>query len=525
MLRRGVICAALAAALLSAAPAAASPAKDAAAVQEGLAAAVDAGFVQPDEAARYLGIVGRAVLELPRLPTLRAANLAAVLSEVAAQAGSYTAPRALALFSMLDTNASYFDAHALPTRATDIAGPDGVVYRYFSGHGFEFHPLANFGALNADLAAGHESEAQALAAALVARAVPTGDALAWEYYFAFAGGPAPWTSGMAQAVGAQALARASQALGDQTLLQAASAAYHAIPGKLVRALPDGPWVLLYSFNRDVVLNAQLQAALSIGDYASIAGDPDAARLAIGLENAAVAMLARFDTGYWSLYSLVGDDSSLDYHQYVVSLLEKLAARTSRQGWAEAATRFQSYLTQPPAFELGDPVPPLFPRPADGFRDSALVSFWLSKPATVTLEVAGASRVLQLRDGWHALTWDPGSRPPGVYPVHLRAVDLAGNRAETDLLPIVVEADTRPPELSAQVTHGRLVWQAVDDGTPWLRLRLLLTNGAGSAVLDFGRRPLGGSLALDLPLGRWDAMLAAADSAGNVAKVSLGPVGA
>ena len=45
---------------------------------------------------------------------------------------------------------------------------------------------------------------------------------------------------MAQAVAAQALARTGQALDDQDLLAAADQAYAAIPGRLVRALPQGP---------------------------------------------------------------------------------------------------------------------------------------------------------------------------------------------------------------------------------------------------------------------------------------------
>ena len=36
---------------------------------------------------------------------------------------------------------------------TDVTDADGVVYRYFPGRCLEFHPLANFGALNARIAA------------------------------------------------------------------------------------------------------------------------------------------------------------------------------------------------------------------------------------------------------------------------------------------------------------------------------------------------------------------------------------
>ena len=43
--------------------------------------------------------------------------------------------------------------HYAPAPKTDITDADGVVYRYFAGRCFEFHPLANFGALNAHVAA------------------------------------------------------------------------------------------------------------------------------------------------------------------------------------------------------------------------------------------------------------------------------------------------------------------------------------------------------------------------------------
>src|SRR5205823_1600052 len=134
---------------------------------------------------------------------------------------------------------------------------DGAVYRYFAGQGMEFHPLANAAALNAFVAT-HDAEGAAeLVDALAARAVEQpGDALVWEYNFDFGTQRAPWASGMAQAVLAQALARAGR-------LDLAERAFRAIPGTLDRALPAGPWIRLYSQSSEVVLNAQLQSAISL----------------------------------------------------------------------------------------------------------------------------------------------------------------------------------------------------------------------------------------------------------------------
>jgi hypothetical protein len=497
--------------------------QDGATALKGIAAAVAAGRLSSENGAHYRESVTRALSVVNRLPNPRAANLGAVLHEVAVQASSLNEPRALALFSMLEVNTSYFATHVVPGSPKDISGPDRVLYRYFYGRGFQFHPLGNFGALNADLAAGHDDDAAQLAAALVARGVRRDGGLVWEYYFPFGGGAAPWTSGMAQAVAAQALARAGEHFGDSSLTDAARATYATIPGRLLLDLPAGPWIKLYSFGRSVVLNAQLQAAISVADYATIAGDQGATATAGLLQSAAATLLPRFDTGYWSLYSLGGPESSLDYHQYVVSLLQKLAGRTTDTRFASAGQRFQVDLKQPPAFELGEPSAPLYPRPADGFRDVGIVSFWLSKRSFVTLQVAGERRALSLGFGWHRLQWTPPSAAPAAYQAALGAVDLAGNRASIDLLPLVVLADTRPPDATAQLAAGALTWSAVDDGTPWLRLRLVLRGSGGPRLFDLGRRPLSGKAAPKLPKGSWQATLSLANSAGRVVRVELGTV--
>src|SRR5437870_10547999 len=153
---------------------------------------------------------------------------------------------------------------------------------------------------------------------------------------------------MAQAVLAQALSRTAAITGDPADTETARGAFRAIPGALVRQLPSGAWIRLYSFDSAAVLNAQLQSAISVGDYAVATGDAEAAALASSLQVSAEALLPRFDTGYWSLYSLGGGESPLGYHVYVVSLLKKLAQRNPADPvWADAAARFQLYLTEPP----------------------------------------------------------------------------------------------------------------------------------------------------------------------------------
>ena len=65
---------------------------------------------------------------------------------------------------------------------------------------------------------------------------------------------------------------------------------------------------------------------------------------------------RFDSGYWTYYALPGDWSPLDYQQYVVQLLKRLAPTDAR--FASAATRFAAYAKQPPAFKVDDRRPRL-----------------------------------------------------------------------------------------------------------------------------------------------------------------------
>jgi D-glucuronyl C5-epimerase C-terminus len=429
-LRRDLLLLAFVAVVVSPSPARAGAPEDYRAVAQGLERAVTLGRLLPEEAVEYRGVAWRAATLTRRLPRVRAASVAAVLGDVARLRGAYDQPRALALFSMLDMNVRYLGTADVPPPGSDVRDADGVVYRAFSGHGLQFHPLANFARLNSLVAGRRLAEADVLAAALLDRAVGSGGGIAWEYYFPFGGGRAPWTSGMAQAVAAQALARADY-------LEDARRAYVAIPGRLLISLAAGPWARLYSFSSLVVLNAHLQAAISLADYARLARDPGAEDLAARMRASAVALLPRFDTGYWSLYALRGGEAQLGYHRYVVSLLGRLGAQTGEPFWGRWRDRFALYAVQPPLVRPARREPTIVRAPRN-LRAVARLSFWLSKLSLVTLNVAGTSQSAWLRQGFHALPWRPGRRPAGSYRASIAAVDLAGNRAFVQLPPVVVE---------------------------------------------------------------------------------------
>ena len=116
-----------------------------------------------------------------------------------------------------------------------------------------------------------------------------------------------------------------------------------------------------------------------------------------MQRAAAATLPSFDTGYWTYYSLPREPSPLDYQQFVVQLLKKLAPSrpTLRRRGDEVRARISTS------------------RPRSGSTNASLgaLRFWLSKPATVQVNTAaGPTKRLSLGDGWHTVAWPEPKRP-------------------------------------------------------------------------------------------------------------------
>ena len=499
--------------------------RDARLARAGLASAVARGVLPARDAVRHRATLSRVVRLVDRLPADRARPLAGVLHEVAARSSDYRAPRALTLFAMLELNADHLARRPLPPPGGDVIGRDGVVYRHFAGFGLQFHPLANVMLLNAHLRDGRNAEAAALAEALMARAVPrAGGAAVWEYPFRYSGLRPGWASGMAQAVGAQALARAWALAGDPVLLKAAGAAARAVPQLSLR-LREGPWVRLYEKLGLVVLNAQLQSVISLAEYAQLTGDAAAAELAVRMRSTTAALLPHFDTGYWSWYSLE-NESPLSYHRYVVEMLRRLARDTGEPIWADTARRFVEYERQPPLLRAPRTPTVVYPRAEDDPHGRAAFRFWVSKISDVTLFVGGKwRRTVRVRGGWNSLRWSPpAGLELGRLPVRISVRGLAGNRSQIDLGELDVRRDGAPPRLRAAVGRTRLYWRATDEASERLHLRLRLVRGGVEQTVDLGSRPLNGLWALRLlPAGRWWAALEARDASGNLARLPLGRV--
>jgi hypothetical protein len=426
--------------------------------------ALKSGRIDAPTAAAARGEIARAARLIRGLPAGRGTHVATALSQLAAFDGRLTLPRTLALVGQLKANDDFFAVHWAPADKTDITDADGLVYRYFAGDCFELHPLADFGALNARIAAGDVDGAQRLADALIARGVyQQGGGVGWEYYFGFAGGRAPWLSGMAQAVAAQAFAAAAALVPDRSTAyqRAARNAYALIPKRMLTSVAAGPWIRLYAFQSLPVLNAQLQSVISLKDYAAATDDPAAAELATRMQNAAAATLPKFDTGYWTYYALPNDPSPVDYQQYVVQLLAKLSSADPR--FAAARTRFAAYMKQPPAFMLANG--PL-----------GAVRLWVSKPAFVQVNTpAGPTRSMSISGGWATLSGKEPTRA-GIYPVRVTATDWAGNHAAFDALPIVRVAGT-----TAKTGAQRKSADATTEPTPTLAVGAALDDPSQSAT--------------------------------------------
>jgi hypothetical protein len=367
--------------------------------------------------------------------------------------------------------------------------------------------------LNALVAKQDTEGADALVDALAARGVAQPDgALVWEYHFNFGSQRAPWASGLAQAVLAQAFARAGR-------LDLAQHAFQAIPGTLDRALPAGPWIRLYSQSSEVVLNAQLQSAISLADYGGLADDTAASDYANRLLAAAKAMLPAFDTGHWSRYSLRAE-SDLHYQDYVIDLLKTLAKRTGDATWQDAADRFSLYETQPPLLTGPTVTRTTYPLPRDGVRDDLVVRFFLSKISKVALVVDGkAVGGYPWHGGWPTFSWPPARLAAGTHTVRLVAADLDGNPGATDLGSFEVVRDTTPPVLSAAKSRGRVYWRVKDAESACCRLQLALSRtGVRQYMALRGARG-----AVPVPKGYWSVTVVARAAAGNRSERPLGLV--
>ncbi len=494
-------------------------------LRRGISHALAEHWLRPDDAARYRRDVNRALWDERRLPKLRARLIASQLAQLTPLWDSYTSPRALALFAQLEQNLSYFETHRVPDTPVDVSDAEGVVYRWFPYKGFEFHPLASFSAL-ANAASQHDAErTQALASALLDRAIPRGRRLIWEYSFSFGSGRPPWASGMAQALAAQALARAGALLGDPSLTAAAARAYAPSPTSCSTRPPVCGSGCTAS-DREVVLNAQLQTIVSLHEYGATTGNAGASALAQRLEAAAKALFPRFDTGDWSLYELRGAHASLGYEQYVTELLGKVA-----------------FAHEGPVLGRRRAALPGLPRRAEDRRGHAAADAlsaaagWLARHG-VDPDHAVAARVGHARRRRQGADVPARARDARAHvdaAADARAGHVPGDRLGDQLRrPARTACGSRRSSSRGRPPRRRTCRRSSPSrrspGRRTIPARRGCTSSCSSSTrpartrpqtVDLGQQPVSGTTQVALPPGTWDATLEATNSAGQTATLDLG----
>jgi heparosan-N-sulfate-glucuronate 5-epimerase len=168
--------------------------------------------------------------------------------------------------------------------------------------------------------------------------------------------PAGWASGMAQGQAASVLLRAHALTGREDYLETARAALAplTIPvaeGGLQSDL-DGVTVLEeYPTQRPAaILNGWIFALFGVHELATVAKMPEARELFDRSAAGLVSLLPRYDTGWWSLYSLY-DHGSPDlskpfYQRLHPVLLDALAMLHPAPQLGEYADRWRGQLTRP-----------------------------------------------------------------------------------------------------------------------------------------------------------------------------------
>jgi hypothetical protein len=386
---------------------------------------------------RYKNDFNGTLATVKRLAGTRRAELQSVVTTLhgIAASGQLSASRLPALFLTLDRNRQWWTTGPLLSggQRVEFSGSE-LVWEYYAGRGIQLQELGSFGkadGLYSSGAGGYPAMKQLLAE-IIPLAAQRAGGIAWEYYFSFDGGSPPWTSAMSQATALEALTRAYKAFGDAYYLSVAQRAlplFGVAPPVGVAVRTDaGARFLQYTFAPGAdILNAFLQTLIGLHDYAASSGDQTAQALFAAGDAQARGELGSFDTGGWSLYQ-PGVIDTLEYHQLVTGFLQTLCGALTpaydpgAPAYCTTASRFQSYLTTPPALTLvtantrvGVPT---------------RISFSLSKPAHVGIVVTrGTSTVLYSSadfDGGTESFYLGRPRVAGPLAIRLAATDLAGN---------------------------------------------------------------------------------------------------
>jgi len=396
----------------------------------------------------------RALRTHRRLRGARRDQLGYVIDSVEALAlsGRLGVTRMPATFVQLDRNRRYWRSLPYPGVGDQVSFRGSqILYQYFPGEGLQLHPLSTFkkanhmdGACQRGDATCDEPGLRLLLDEMAGLAVRRSRRfVAWEYAFHFGGGSPPWISGMAQATGIQAFARASQLLEEPRYLEIARTglgAFETRPPRGVRTAgpAGGVHYLQYSFApRLYIFNAFLQALIGLHDYSRIAGDERAGGLYREAEPEAREEVPLSDVGDWSRYSYRGAESTRDYHELLREFLASMCTRRLGPLYCDYAERYRGYQVDPPELVYTGPE-------HANARSPISLSFQVSKLSAVEVRVLRGdkvvfSRLATFRRGGGAFSFRPGA--PGSLTVQLAAKELRTGLGKKDRA--TAELDVQP----------------------------------------------------------------------------------
>jgi D-glucuronyl C5-epimerase C-terminus len=408
--------------------------------------------IESTDYSRWRRIFVRSQQALRRLGGARRSQLLYVSNSVEALAlsGRLTPTRMPVAFLQLERNRQYWPRLPYPATGAQVSFRGSqILFQYFPGEGLQLHPLSTFKKANALHGFCERGEPECDEAALrrildemTALAVKRGRRfIAWEYLFYFGGGYPPWMSGMAQATGIQAFARASRLLGEPSYVETAKralGAFETLPPSGVRTTgpAGGVHYLQYSFApRLWIFNAFLQSLIGLHDFAEITGDQRARRLYDQAEPEARKEVPLSDVGDWSRYSYAGNESTAEYHELLREFLQSMCTRRLGAEYCEYARRYRGYQVDPPVLT--------YRGPDTGTVDTPVaLSFNVSKLSAIEVTVSRPdgrvvfSRLATFRRGTGSFAWTP--RGPSLFTVTLAAKELRTGLGKKDRVTTEVE---------------------------------------------------------------------------------------
>jgi D-glucuronyl C5-epimerase C-terminus len=352
------------------------------------------------------------------------------LEDIAAR-GQLSASRLAPLFLTLQRNREWWTNGPLLSSGRRV-GFDGsqIVWQYYPGAGIQIQVLGTFGKVNALWSSRQNTALGQAVDELLPLAAERAGGLAWEYYFDYRAGKAPWVSSLAQGTALQALSRAAQRLRRQADVlpvtgRGLSIFEQPAPEGVRVPVGAGAHYAQYSFEPGLrILNGFIQSLVGLYDYGRIAADGRATALFAAGEARARQEVPTYDTGAWSLYSrgTVTHESDLGYHTLLRDFLRNLCDRTETVIYCDTAASFSRYLREPPELQL------LTRRVR--VRRQVLVRFEVSKVSQVGMTIRRdgttvLSTSASVSRGAHAYAWTVPATP-GTYDVVLAGTDLAGN---------------------------------------------------------------------------------------------------